>query len=98
MLQTIFRKKPLFFSILCVVLICLSSLTACGAAIARANQGASNTTLRVVPAEQPESVRRSQSMEAQQARTTTNPWGIALDEARGFVYVAEPGCEMSPYC
>jgi virginiamycin B lyase len=98
MLQTIFRKKPLFFSMLCFVLMCLNSLAACDAAIARADQGASNTTSRVVPAEQPESVRRRQSMKAQEARTTTNPWGIALDEARGFVYVAEPGCEMSPYC
>ncbi len=30
---------------------------------------------------------------AGQAATTTLPWGIAVDQAHGFVWVAEPGCE-----
>ncbi len=100
MLQAIFRKKPLFFSILCIVLIFLTYLVylELKPTVARADQDTNTLSSRVVPVEYPESVRRSQSMKAQEARTTTNPWGIALDEARGFVYVAEPGCEMSPYC
>jgi virginiamycin B lyase len=53
---------------------------------------------RILPAEQSESTRRMQSTQPQITSTKTNPWGIALDEARGFVWVAEPGCEMSPTC
>jgi streptogramin lyase len=29
---------------------------------------------------------------------SNNPWGIALDETRGFVYVAEAGCDPLPPC
>jgi len=32
------------------------------------------------------------------APTTTIPWGIALDPAHGYVWVAEPGCEPLPTC
>jgi len=30
--------------------------------------------------------------------TLTNPWGIAIDNAGGHVWVAEPGCDSSPVC
>jgi virginiamycin B lyase len=53
---------------------------------------------RILPAEQSESTQRMQSTQTELTPTKTNPWGIALDEARGFVWVAEPGCEMSPTC
>jgi virginiamycin B lyase len=32
------------------------------------------------------------------APTTTLPWGIALDPSRGYVWVAEPGCDPLPAC
>jgi virginiamycin B lyase len=40
----------------------------------------------------------AQSKVAVQSNTTTNPWGIAIDSQRGFVWVAEPGCDISPVC
>jgi virginiamycin B lyase len=30
--------------------------------------------------------------------TRFNPWGIAIDQDNGFVWVAEPGCDMAPTC
>jgi streptogramin lyase len=48
--------------------------------------------------EHPEFIQRAQSLQPYRARTKANPWGIALDEKRGFVWVAEPGCEMAPLC
>src|SRR5438034_821779 len=95
--QLLFLHKAFFFSSLCALLICLSNLTACSAD-AQAGQTSNSASSRTLPAEQPEDFRHSQTIKPQQARTTTNPWGLALDEARGFVYVAEPGCEMSPDC
>jgi streptogramin lyase len=40
----------------------------------------------------------AQSAQPHQAATTRNPWGITIDAAHGFVWVAEPGCDMSPAC
>lgn len=40
----------------------------------------------------------AQSAQPNQAITTRNPWGISIDAAHGFVWVAEPGCDMSPIC
>src|SRR5690348_15280084 len=92
----IFLRKLFSFFLLCVVFICFSNLTACGAE--QTDETANRPSSRILPAEQPEDVKHSQTMKPQQSRTTTNPWGVVLDEARGFVYVAEPGCEMAPYC
>ena len=33
-----------------------------------------------------------------QTQTNSNPWGIAIDNAGGHVWVAEPGCDASPVC
>ncbi len=40
----------------------------------------------------------AQSTTANEATTTSNPWGIAIDPLRGFVWVAEPGCNALPTC
>ncbi len=53
---------------------------------------------RVLLSEQPEQTQRMQSKLLNRAATRTNAWGLGLDELRGFVWVAEPGCEMSPIC
>jgi len=37
-------------------------------------------------------------MVSNQARTTLLPWGIVLDPAHGFIWVAEPGCGPKPKC
>lgn len=42
--------------------------------------------------------RSAQSTLTNQVTTTSNPWGIAFDELRGFVWVAEPGCDALPTC
>jgi virginiamycin B lyase len=42
--------------------------------------------------------RSAQSTVTNQAPTTSSPWGIAFDELRGFVWVAEPGCTPLPTC
>ena len=48
--------------------------------------------------EAPFSTQRALSMVSNQARTTLLPWGIVLDPAHGFIWVAEPGCEPKPKC
>lgn len=48
--------------------------------------------------EVPLSLHRAQSMVAIQNTTTYMPWGIALDKAHGYVWVAEPGCNPTPRC
>jgi streptogramin lyase len=52
-----------------------------------------------MPAEQPEATQRAQSPTPVETSTRgTGPWGVALDEARGFVWVAQPGCDPTPPC
>lgn len=46
----------------------------------------------------PISSRRMLSLVAMQTSTALAPWGIALDPAHGYVWVAEPGCEPLPRC
>jgi streptogramin lyase len=43
---------------------------------------------------------RVQSTLEREVATTLNPWGIALDEQNGYVWVAEPGCDVDvvPKC
>lgn len=53
---------------------------------------------RHIAGERLEFIQRIQSTSPHRASTKTNPWGIALDEQRGFVWVAEPGCDMAPLC
>ncbi|HET9919609.1 MAG TPA: hypothetical protein VFQ30_07190 [Ktedonobacteraceae bacterium] len=48
--------------------------------------------------EVPFSSHRMLSPTATSAPTTMTPWGVAFDYARGFVWVAEPGCEPTPKC
>ncbi|MBV8695715.1 MAG: hypothetical protein JO183_09550 [Ktedonobacteraceae bacterium] len=48
--------------------------------------------------EAPVSFHRTQSSVVNEAATTLNPWGIAIDSKHGFVWVAEPGCEPVPTC
>lgn len=48
--------------------------------------------------EVPFSVRRALSTTTGQQATALLPWGIAVDYARGFVWVGEPGCEPKPKC
>jgi streptogramin lyase len=48
--------------------------------------------------ETPAVAHRAQTTIASQAPTTTMPWGIAIDERRGFVWVGEPGCEPLVTC
>lgn len=50
------------------------------------------------PEEIPASSHRAQSMAATERATTLMPWGIALDNVHGFVWVAEPGCQAVPKC
>ena len=55
----------------------------------------------VVPARGPEiplSTHRVQSLQSASTSTQFNPWGIAIDQLDGFVWVAEPGCDMAPTC
>ncbi len=55
----------------------------------------------VVPLRGPEvplSSHRAQIAQAKSTSTEFNPWGIAIDQLDGFVWVAEPGCEMVPTC
>jgi virginiamycin B lyase len=48
--------------------------------------------------EVPFATKRALSMAPSQVGTALTPWGVALDYARGFVWVAEPGCAPNPKC
>ncbi len=48
--------------------------------------------------EAPLSSTRSFAMVEAHAPTTSSPWGLTLDPSHGYVWVAEPGCEMVPTC
>jgi sugar lactone lactonase YvrE len=41
---------------------------------------------------------RARSMVASQEGTALTPWGVTIDNAHGFVWVAEPGCVPNPRC
>ncbi len=41
---------------------------------------------------------RALSMVASRVATASTPYGVALDYAHGFVWVAEPGCTPNPKC
>ncbi|HEY4388407.1 MAG TPA: hypothetical protein VGN34_28480 [Ktedonobacteraceae bacterium] len=48
--------------------------------------------------EVPLATHRTQSQVAGRTTTTLNPWGVAIDQQSGYIWVAEPGCEMVPVC
>ena len=48
--------------------------------------------------EMPFSSHRALSEEESQEATAVIPWGVAVDYTRGFVWVAEPGCDAKPTC
>lgn len=48
--------------------------------------------------EMPFLLHRALSDIGSQETTALLPWGMALDYTRGFVWVAEPGCEPKPKC
>jgi virginiamycin B lyase len=67
-----------------------------------------NATLAPTPTSPPYNVQRSDeipysthravSLAPSRVSTTLTPWGIAMDKTRGFIWVAEPGCEPKPTC
>lgn len=76
-----------------VAALLVGSLLAVLALVHQAQTNAAGTPHQVMP--QPTPGPRT----AQEISTRApGPWGIALDEARGFVYVAEPGCDPEPPC
>ncbi len=93
-------NKKVTVSILLMLVIIANDISACTTlnTSQQADSGNQFIASRILPAEQSESTQRMQSTKIQLTATKTNPWGIALDEARGFVWAAEPGCEMSPTC
>ena len=55
----------------------------------------------IPPARGPEiplTTHRMQSQVASETPTRFNPWGISIDQRNGFVWVAEPGCDMNKTC
>lgn len=48
--------------------------------------------------EAPLSTHRTVSTAIAQQATSLMPWGITLDAAHGYVWVAEPGCNLTPLC
>ena len=91
-------KTKAMLSMFFILLIIAGSFSACTSSQQTDSGDQFISSPRIVPAEQPESSQRVQSTKARLTATKTNPWGIALDEARGYVWVAEPGCEMTPTC
>jgi streptogramin lyase len=91
-------KTKVMLSMFFILLILAGSFSACTSSQQTDSGDQFIAAPRIVPAEQPESSQRVQTTKARLAPTKTNPWGIALDEARGYVWVAEPGCEMIPTC
>src|ERR1700730_2782836 len=48
--------------------------------------------------EVPFSSHRALSIVESQETTALTPWGMAVDDLRGLMWVAEPGCEPKPKC
>ncbi len=91
-----FRKHVFILSLL---LLLLPGVLAACSTPGDGQGGDQLASSRVLPAEQDESQKRAQASSPVQVSTRNNgPWGIALDEARGFVWVAEPGCDPKPPC
>lgn len=77
----------------------MNSLTACSLTGETAqNSDLNQPSNTVLPAEIAESNFRTQVNSIRQTGTKLTPWGVALDEKRGFVWVAEPGCDFAPVC
>src|SRR6266567_7847660 len=88
-------NKKVISGILLVLILITSGLTACSSSSnQQSNNGDQTGSGRTLPAEQPESTQRVQSAASVQvAAKSSGPWGIALDEAHGFVWVAQPQCD-----
>lgn len=95
--MTIVNKKAML-SLFFTLLVIATSFSGCTSSQPTNSGDQFVASSRIVPAEQPESSQRVQSSKAHLTPTKVNPWGVAVDEARGFVWVAEPGCEMTPTC
>jgi virginiamycin B lyase len=53
---------------------------------------------RILAEEIPQSRQRVQTKKPKRIMTQYSPWGVAIDQRSGFLWVAEPGCEMAPIC
>src|SRR5258708_4896563 len=60
----------------------------------------SHATTQYAKKEAPEAYRHDQVQSRKLVRqhTATSPWGIAVDNVNGFIWVAEANCDMHPAC
>jgi virginiamycin B lyase len=81
-----------------IVLVGVGLYTVGGSLFPRTPIASQTLVQRTRSEEVPALAHRSQATVASQVPTTTMPWGIALDQEHGFVWVAEPGCEPLVSC
>lgn len=98
MFRILLLKKSLILSSACVLFFIASNLAGCASTQTQQASDLNQPSNRVLPAEIAESLQRKQATTQKQANTKTTAWGIGLDEKRGFVWVAEPGCDPTPVC
>jgi streptogramin lyase len=92
-------NKKVISSMLLVLILITSGLTACSSSSNQTDNVNQADPGRALPAEQPELTQRAQSPTIVTVSTRgSGPWGIALDEAHGYVWVAQPGCDPKPPC
>src|ERR1700757_4692072 len=93
-------KKNLIGIVVAAVIIIAGLLTT--VAIIKSSSASTHTqTSSITPtthsgSECTESGHGAQITQAHQESTSKNPWGIAIDATHGFVWVAEPACNIDP--
>jgi streptogramin lyase len=96
-------KKNLIGIIIAVVVIFAGLLTTVSLINRSTSSTQTQTTNSITPtthsgSEGAESGHGAQITQAHQDRTSKNPWGVVVDSAHGFIWVAEPGCSFDPLC
>ena len=91
-------KKKLI-STLCSLLLVVTGIFATTAFAACSTTAQQNVQVTPTPAqrgrtEAPETDHGAQVNKQAQTHLQKNPWGVAVDNAHGFIWVAEPGCDF----
>src|SRR5436305_598999 len=91
-------KKKLI-STLCSLLLVVTGIFATTAFAACSTTAQQNVQVTPTPAqrgrtEAPETDHGAQVNKQAQTHIQKNPWGVAVDNAHGFIWVAEPGCDF----
>ena len=98
------NEKTLFIGIVMGVMILLGGVSAAWLYLASQSTQPTKPTVQISSYalhrtnEVSFSTHRALSTATAQHATSLMPWGIALDAMHGYVWIAEPGCNLAPQC